>query len=1128
VSKVRTMAAAAGSPLKKATSSSERTQNIQCFVRVRPLNSAEKAARSWSVLDTPGTREVVVKEKANSSMTKTFNFDRVFGAGSNQQDVYKAVVGPLVKQVLQGYNCTVFAYGQTGTGKTYTMEGLGEIRGAWEGDPNAGIIPRSLSDLFDGLRLSDATEWGVRVSFLELYNEEIFDLLSGNDDHTKLRLYEDGQKRGSVIIQGLEEVQVRDKREVFKILERGSIKRQTAETKMNANSSRSHTVFTVTVFVNQQSIDGEDMLKIGKLNLVDLAGSENIARSGAVDKRAREAGNINQSLLTLGRVITSLVERKPHIPYRESKLTRLLQDSLGGRTKTSIIATVSPAAMNLEETLSTLDYAHRAKKITNRPELNQTISKKEKLLEYHREIDQLKSELQAARDKDGVFLPKEAFDEQNKERERQTEEIKALTKELKAKEQELEHFMSMFEETKAALEETSEDRDKTKRALDCTRTVLHKTESDKQEQVFLVKKHLETECKLSQQAQLLLTVSDEASQDLKAVHDKVDRQRRLDEANAATTSEFRHEFGDRGKRLESLVSLHVETQTQFCSELREKVAEKLQQRAQEKTLVSSTYTDTVTKLVETMSHLERLLSDKMYKEQSWVEQLLKRMRNEADTQSQLFHTYLVEQLLSVSNAVLAAVKNQESTLQTFSSKVDKTVGHMNEKVDVYLDDQQKILSEQSQERDTFLNDLVAKNAKLSQQLKAEQEASAQYRKKSQAFMEQMGALFAAKQKAEEEYITARNESAADAVKKVGEVEAAADAFGVRSAKAAVKAESLKADFERQHKHGAERLMEAKSKAVEQLGQDAEVVSQAVDRIKTSAESFVNAGKDGWNNHYEKTETELREKSDDSSAHVKETQALTAGIRGRMLESQAALDTILETQRRTDEGHALNAQGQVTERCQETKDFGSAFEDHFRSMSHALSSFVSEGLKQDTPSGRTPMRVNREFPRAIVQGTPDDQRLEKYRSKRSAGLDKPLLELTESMELADNDSVFSMSTVASEVGAGAAAAASSGHKATSGRSSGLGSASTQLSRENSMGEIVKKKASYGSKNSPVTAATSAELENGKENVDMSNKAVAAAAAAFARPKSKLPKRPQADSASRSRSNSKTRNAEASVK
>lgn len=131
----------------------------------------------------------------------------------------------------------------------------------------------------------------------------------------------------------------------------------------------------ITVHVKVTTPEGEDLFKTGKLNLVDLAGSENIGRSGAVDMRAREAGNINQSLLTLGRVITSLVERTPHVPYRESKLTRILQDSLGGRTKTSIIATVSPALCNLEETLSTFEYAHRARYITNKPEINQKTSK---------------------------------------------------------------------------------------------------------------------------------------------------------------------------------------------------------------------------------------------------------------------------------------------------------------------------------------------------------------------------------------------------------------------------------------------------------------------------------------------------------------------------------------------------------------------------------------------------------------------------------------------------------------------------------------------------------------------------------------------------------------------------------
>ena len=152
--------------------------------------------------------------------------------------------------------------------------------------------------------------------------------------------------------------------------------------------SRSHTVFTITVHL-KETTEGEDMLRVGKLNLVDLAGSESIGRSGAADKRAREAGMINQSLLTLGRVINALVERSQHVPYRESKLTRLLQDSLGGRTKTCIIAT----KVNIDETLSTLDYANKAKSIHNKPQVNQMMTKKALIKEYVEMIERLKGDL---------------------------------------------------------------------------------------------------------------------------------------------------------------------------------------------------------------------------------------------------------------------------------------------------------------------------------------------------------------------------------------------------------------------------------------------------------------------------------------------------------------------------------------------------------------------------------------------------------------------------------------------------------------------------------------------------------------------------------------------------------------
>ena len=183
------------------------------------------------------------------------------------------------------------------------------------------------------------------------------------------------------------------------------------------SDSRSHTIFTLTVHVKETSLatGGDDLLRIGKFNLVDLAGSEAIGRSGATDKRAREAGMINQSLLTLGRVISALVDKGSHVPYRESKLTRLLQDSLGGHTKTCIVATVSPTRSNMEETLSTLDYAIRAKSIRNRPEVNAHLTKAGLLKEYMGDIDKLKIELLAAREKNGIYIPEDQWREMHEQ-----------------------------------------------------------------------------------------------------------------------------------------------------------------------------------------------------------------------------------------------------------------------------------------------------------------------------------------------------------------------------------------------------------------------------------------------------------------------------------------------------------------------------------------------------------------------------------------------------------------------------------------------------------------------------------------------------------------------------------------
>ena len=217
--------------------------------------------------------------------------------------------------MLQGYNCTIFAYGQTGTGKTYTMSGdMSDTLGLLS--DSAGIIPRVLYSLFGKLE-ADEAESSVKCSFIELYNEELRDLLS-LEENAKLKIYEDGQRKGhaATIVQGMEESHIKNAAAGIKLLQEGSHKRQVAATKCNDLSSRSHTVFTVTVYIKRTAEDGQDFVSAGKLNLVDLAGSENIQRSGAENKRAAEAGLINKSLLTLGRVINALVDKSSHIPYR--------------------------------------------------------------------------------------------------------------------------------------------------------------------------------------------------------------------------------------------------------------------------------------------------------------------------------------------------------------------------------------------------------------------------------------------------------------------------------------------------------------------------------------------------------------------------------------------------------------------------------------------------------------------------------------------------------------------------------------------------------------------------------------------------------------------------------------------
>ncbi|KAI6167000.1 P-loop containing nucleoside triphosphate hydrolase protein [Pisolithus thermaeus] len=525
--------------------------NIQVVIRCRRRSEREIQENSPIIVSSngPKSNEITIETSTPVSSlgvvtlppTRTYPFDLVFGPEADQAMIYHEVVSPLLDEVIMGYNCTLFAYGQTGTGKTYTMQG--DLTPTPMGNPSAqaGMIPRVLFRLFHRLETS-VVDYSVKISFVELYNEELRDLLA-NEMLPPLDRHNPWGKAKGVFIQGLEDIPVKDARDALALLTKGSHRRQIAATKFNDHSSRSHSVFSITVHTKETSNIGDDLLKVGKLNLVDLAGSENIARSGAENKRAREAGMINQSLLTLGRVINALVDRSPHVPYRESKLTRLLQDSLGGRTKTCIIATISPARSNMEETLSTLDYAIRAKSIRNKPELNQRMTRNSLLKEYVAEIERLKADVLAAREKNGIFFSEERWNQMTVEQEqRQTEmeeakkQVDILESQLRSVREEFEQSLALLMRRNGELKETKEKLKETEGELEQKEGQLKQVKGALEEEMVVRQAYQVNESKLDGVACGLKQVATESIEDVGALFDKLQRKSKTFTSNIKVVS----------------------------------------------------------------------------------------------------------------------------------------------------------------------------------------------------------------------------------------------------------------------------------------------------------------------------------------------------------------------------------------------------------------------------------------------------------------------------------------------------------------------------------------------------------------------------------------------------------------
>eukprot|EP00644_Phytophthora_capsici_P010629 jgi/Phyca11/8778/fgenesh1_pm.PHYCAscaffold_30_\ len=343
-------------------SAAETRAGIRVCARFRPQNKLEQKHEAVECVRLEDNSAVHVHSEARGvSDDHTFTFDQVFGTKSSQVDVYEATAKPLVESALRGYNCTCFVYGQTGSGKTFSMEGV-------PGDKDyEGIIPRVMADIFDGIENMQADlEFIARVSYVEIYMEKIRDLLKPSSTNLNVR---ESRERG-VWIAGATEVCCASAEEMQSVMRLGGANRVISSTRMNNESSRSHSVFIITI-EQRNTVTGS--MKSGKLFLVDLAGSEKVGKTHAKGQTLKEAQHINKSLSALGSVMNALTSghASTHIPYRDSKLTRLLQDSLGGNSETTLLVCASSSSYNSEETISTLRFGTRAKNIKNKPKVNE-------------------------------------------------------------------------------------------------------------------------------------------------------------------------------------------------------------------------------------------------------------------------------------------------------------------------------------------------------------------------------------------------------------------------------------------------------------------------------------------------------------------------------------------------------------------------------------------------------------------------------------------------------------------------------------------------------------------------------------------------------------------------------------
>ncbi|KAJ9536971.1 hypothetical protein OSB04_029704 [Centaurea solstitialis] len=358
-------------------------ERINVAVRARPLSPEDAKTSPWRISG---------NSISFANPSSKFDFDRIFSEDCSTFDVYESRTKDIVSAAIGGFNGTVFAYGQTNSGKTHTMRGS---------SVEPGVIPLAVHDLFDMIQQQIDREFLLRMSYMEIYNEEINDLLA--PEHRKLQIHESIER--GIFVAGLREEIVTSAKQVLEFMDFGEAHRHIGETNMNLHSSRSHTIFRMIIESRDKAEDEYaesscDAVRVSVLNLVDLAGSERAAKTGAEGVRLKEGSHINKSLMTLGTVIKKLSEgaesQGSHVPYRDSKLTRILQPALGGNANTAIICNITLAQIHADETKSSLMFASRALRVTNCVHVNEILTDAALLKRQKKEIEELRAKLQGS------------------------------------------------------------------------------------------------------------------------------------------------------------------------------------------------------------------------------------------------------------------------------------------------------------------------------------------------------------------------------------------------------------------------------------------------------------------------------------------------------------------------------------------------------------------------------------------------------------------------------------------------------------------------------------------------------------------------------------------------------------